>query len=262
MAIVEEFQRRDGIGISGGGYFNRAQLSIWRDRELRERRGTGGGVPSTPRAQRTSRPVRGCGGGGGTGGERRSAPMAPRAHLRSPRVVTSSNKRERARPHNVAVEKGPPPPVSASDSCTGTRQRRASNLELTPRIGHQACLEIASGWRCQHGEEADSGGAGTAARVHGRVQLEIVRQFEVRPAQGASQAQIARELDLSVPMLQSWVRSLARQPDRPVLDVFSAQGRLPSDREELRRLQRELHRLQQENSFLKAAAAYFAKESR
>ena len=36
--------------------------------------------------------------------------------------------------------------------------------------------------------------------------LEMVRQFEVRRAQGASQAQIARELDLSVPMLQSWVR--------------------------------------------------------
>ena len=92
--------------------------------------------------------------------------------------------------------------------------------------------------------------------------LEMVRQFEVRRAQGASQALIARELDCSVPMLQSWVRSLARQPDRPVLDVFPGQGRLPSDQEEVRRLQRELHRLQQENSFLKAAAAYVVKESR
>jgi transposase len=92
--------------------------------------------------------------------------------------------------------------------------------------------------------------------------LEMVRQCEVRRAQGASQAQIARELDLSVPMLQSRVRSLAREPDRPVPDVFPGQGRLPSDQEELRRLQRALHRLQQENSFLKAAAAYFAKESR
>ena len=92
--------------------------------------------------------------------------------------------------------------------------------------------------------------------------LEMVRQFEARRAQGVSQAQIARELNLNVPMLQSWVRTLARQPDLSAQDVFPGQGRLPSDQEELRRLQRELHRLQQENSFLKAAAAYFAKTSR
>ena len=79
--------------------------------------------------------------------------------------------------------------------------------------------------------------------------LEMVRQFKARRAQGVSQAQIARELDLGVPMLQSWVRTLARQPDLSALDVFPGQGRLPSDQEELRRLQRELHRLQQENSF-------------
>jgi transposase len=92
--------------------------------------------------------------------------------------------------------------------------------------------------------------------------LETVRQCEARRAQGASQAQIARELDVSVPMLRTWARELARQPDVPVHDVFPGQGRLPSDQEELRRLQREVQRLQQENSFLKAAAAYFAKESR
>lgn len=92
--------------------------------------------------------------------------------------------------------------------------------------------------------------------------LEMVRQFDARRAQGVSQAQIARELDLRVPMLQSWVRTLARQSDRLVQDVFPGQGRLPNDHEEVRRLQRELHRLQQENSFLKAAAAYFAKASR
>ena len=50
------------------------------------------------------------------------------------------------------------------------------------------------------------------------------------------------------------MRTLARQPDLSAQDVFPGQGRLPSDQEELRRLQRELHRLQQENSFLKAAA--------
>ena len=91
---------------------------------------------------------------------------------------------------------------------------------------------------------------------------EMVRQFEDRRAQGVSQAQIARELDLSVPMLQSWVREVAHQPDAEASEVFSGPGRQLSVQEELRRLQREVQRLQQENSFLKAAAAYFAKTSR
>ena len=91
---------------------------------------------------------------------------------------------------------------------------------------------------------------------------EMVRQFEDRRAQGVSQAQIARELDLSVPMLQSWAREVARQPDAETSGVFPGQGRQLSEPEELRRLQREVQRLQQENSFLKAAAAYFAKTSR
>ena len=63
-------------------------------------------------------------------------------------------------------------------------------------------------------------------------------------------------------MVQSWARDLARQPDVAVQDVFPGHGRVPSDHEERRRLQREVHRLQQENSFLQAAAAYFAKASR
>jgi transposase-like protein len=42
----------------------------------------------------------------------------------------------------------------------------------------------------------------------------------------------------------------------------AAGGRLPSDEAELRRLEREVRRLSQENAFLKTAAAYFAKESR
>jgi transposase len=92
--------------------------------------------------------------------------------------------------------------------------------------------------------------------------LESVRRFEARRRQGVSQAQIARELDLSVPMLQSSARELRRQLETAVHDVFPGQGRLPSDEEEVRRLQREVHRLQQENSILQSAAAYFAKESR
>jgi transposase-like protein len=44
--------------------------------------------------------------------------------------------------------------------------------------------------------------------------------------------------------------------------VFPGQGRLPSDDDTLRRLERENARLKQEVAFLKSAAAYFARESR
>ena len=49
---------------------------------------------------------------------------------------------------------------------------------------------------------------------------EMVRQFDARRAQRVEQAQIALELNLRTPMLQSWVHTLARQPDRSAPDVF------------------------------------------
>ena len=91
---------------------------------------------------------------------------------------------------------------------------------------------------------------------------EAVRRMAARRAQGVSLQQIARELDVSADMLRSWANRAKAGEERPLSDVFPGQGRLPSDAEEVRRLQRDNHRLQQENSFLKAAAAYFAKESR
>lgn len=44
--------------------------------------------------------------------------------------------------------------------------------------------------------------------------------------------------------------------------MFPGQRRLPRDQEELRRLEREVKRLAQENAFRKSATAYFARESR
>ena len=67
--------------------------------------------------------------------------------------------------------------------------------------------------------------------------------------------QIGRELDVSADMLQAWAQQLNAGDAPPLSDVFSGQGRLPSDQGELRRLQRENHLLQQENSFLESAAA-------
>ena len=91
---------------------------------------------------------------------------------------------------------------------------------------------------------------------------EAVRRTAERRAQGVSLQQIGRELDVSAELLRSWMHMVDGRDDAPLTAVFPGQGRLPSEQEERRRLQREVHRLQQENAFLKSAAAYFAKESR
>ncbi len=92
--------------------------------------------------------------------------------------------------------------------------------------------------------------------------LEAVRRLEERRAQGVSVTQIGRELDVRPDMLRAWKRQRDGRAGAAPADVFPGQGRLPSDADEVRRLQRELARAQQEIAFLKSAAAYFARESR
>jgi len=92
--------------------------------------------------------------------------------------------------------------------------------------------------------------------------VEAVRRLEERRATGVSVAQVARELGLRADVLASWAKQAKARAGAVPLDVFPGQGRLPSEQEELRQLRRQVARLQQENDFLKKAAAYFAKESR
>jgi len=91
---------------------------------------------------------------------------------------------------------------------------------------------------------------------------EAVRRLAERRAQGVSVQQIGRELDVRPEMLRAWRHQLATRSGAALPDVFPGQGRLPSEQEEVRRLEREVKRLAQENAFLKSAAAYFARESR
>lgn len=68
-------------------------------------------------------------------------------------------------------------------------------------------------------------------------------------------SQVARELDLHTSVLRSWVK----QADIDAGD--GPAGALTSEeQEELRRLRREVRRLEQERDFLKKAAAFFAKD--
>jgi putative transposase len=84
--------------------------------------------------------------------------------------------------------------------------------------------------------------------------LEAVRRAEQRRAAGVPLTQIARELGVTDDLLRSWRREAATRARAPPADVFPGQGRLPGEEEELRRLRREVARLQQENAFLKSAA--------
>lgn len=85
---------------------------------------------------------------------------------------------------------------------------------------------------------------------------EAVRMLAERRAVGASVAQIGRELAVRPDLLRVWAK------EQPA--AAKAGGAVPGEtlEQENRRLRRELATLQQEQAFLKKAAAYFAKESR
>jgi len=87
--------------------------------------------------------------------------------------------------------------------------------------------------------------------------LEAVRQvIEGRQ----SVAAVAQLLGIRPDMLRAWkrqVEGLARDTGK---NVFTGHGKGTGQEAELKRLRREVERLEQERDFLKKAAAYFAKE--
>lgn len=69
-------------------------------------------------------------------------------------------------------------------------------------------------------------------------------------------AHIARELEMNPETLRTWVRQHERERERQ-------DGPLPVDeRARLKELERRVRELETENSFLKKAAAYFARDPR
>lgn len=85
---------------------------------------------------------------------------------------------------------------------------------------------------------------------------EAVRLMHEGRAGGRSLAQIGRELEIRPEQLRAWAR------DHASASVTAARVTGETLEQENRRLRRELATLQQEQAFLKKAAAYFAKESR
>ncbi|TQM66507.1 transposase-like protein [Actinomadura hallensis] len=70
-------------------------------------------------------------------------------------------------------------------------------------------------------------------------------------------AEIARELDLNPETLRTWVRK-HKERQEPAADAELNAG----ERARLKELERRNRELEMENSFLKKAAAYFAKDAR
>ena len=107
-----------------------------------------------------------------------------------------------------------------------------------------------------------SKGTGKRRFFSAEFKLEAVRRLQERRAAGVSVNQVAHELGVRHDMLQAWARQAAARAGAAPRDIFPGNGQLPTEQEELRRLQREVQRLSQENEFLKKAAAYFAKDAR
>lgn len=72
---------------------------------------------------------------------------------------------------------------------------------------------------------------------------------------GKSASQVARELDLTLTSLKTWMKQADADAGRRTDALTTA------EREELSRLRRENKRLQMERDILKAAATFFAKEN-
>ena len=88
------------------------------------------------------------------------------------------------------------------------------------------------------------------------------REFKVEAVKlvlerGVTIAQAAKDLDVHVNVLRTWVREHRADPSQ----AFPGEGQQKPEAAELTRLKREVTRLKMERDILKKAAAYFAKES-
>jgi transposase-like protein len=73
-------------------------------------------------------------------------------------------------------------------------------------------------------------------------------------------AEVSLSLGIRPDMLRAWKRQVEGRPRSSEKNLFPGHGKGTGQEQELKRLRREVERLEQERDFLKKAAAYFAKE--
>ena len=88
------------------------------------------------------------------------------------------------------------------------------------------------------------------------------REFKVEAVKlvlerGVTVTQAARDLDVHVNVLRTWVRAHRADPAH----AFPGEGQQKPEAAEMTRLRRDVARLKMERDILKKAAAYFAQES-
>lgn len=72
---------------------------------------------------------------------------------------------------------------------------------------------------------------------------------------GEKVSQLSLELDIHENTLHNWIRAYKERNGKP----FVGSGNIKPEEAEMRRLQREIKELREENEILKKAAAYFAR---
>lgn len=77
-------------------------------------------------------------------------------------------------------------------------------------------------------------------------------------SQGMRVSEAARDLGVSQYLLAKWVKKVQEEG----VNAFPGKGRLLPHDEELRKLQKENHRLRMERDILKKAISYFAEQPR
>jgi transposase len=82
--------------------------------------------------------------------------------------------------------------------------------------------------------------------------MEAVKRVETT---GGPVSKVATELGINENTLYGWIKRYREKPNAP----FPGSGRLSPDDERIRKLERQIRDLREENEILKKAAAYFAK---
>lgn len=85
--------------------------------------------------------------------------------------------------------------------------------------------------------------------------LEAIKRIE---RTGETVSKVAAELGVKLTTMQGWVKKYKQSPQSP----FPGSGHLKPEDEKLKKLEKELKDLKEENEILKKAAAYFAKNQK